>query len=148
MADHDQPAPETDGAIGDLVLHANGEVMLRTADGTEVVLRTTSEVLERAADGSESVLRPSGEVAVRHSNGSEGTLRRNGEVALRYADSSESVLLPTGEVVLRDIEGFEDAQEAGDRLRRQGEYLQELAGYVIEEAKRRVEAAEDRAARD
>lgn len=158
MADQDQPVPATDGADGDLVLRANSEVALRETDGTEVVLRPTGEVRERAADGGESVLRPNREVAERGTDGGETVwysngdlrerdpagneymLRANGEVLLREADDEYS---RTNEAVMALMRASDRLSEARGRLRREGEYLQELADYVIREAVRRAAAAEN-----
>ena len=120
MADQDQSTPEI-GA--DLVLRANGEVALRETDGTEIVLRPTGEVRERNADSSESVLRP------------------NGEIAARDADDAR-----TDEVVVALMRASDRLGAARAQLRDEGEYLQQLADYVIGEVTRRAAAVENRSA--
>lgn len=158
MADQDQPVPATDGAGGDLILRANGEVALRETDGTEVLLRPTGEVRERTADSSESVLRPNGEVATRDADGGETVWYSNGDLRERDATGNEYMLRTNGEVLLREAneeyartnEAVVALMRASDRLsedrvqlREEGEYLQELADYLIGEAMRRAAAAEN-----
>lgn len=156
MADQDQPAPETGG---DLVLRASGEVALRETDGAEVVLRPTGEVRERAADGAESVLHPNGEIAVRDADGGETIWYSNGDLRERNAAGDEYMLRANGEVLLRDADDARTDEvvvalmRASDRLsenrtdlREEGEYLQQLADYMIGEVARRAAAVENRSA--
>ena len=160
MADQDQPVPATDG---DLILRANGEVALRETDSTEVLLRPTGEVRERTADSSESVLRPNGEIATRDADGGETVWYSNGDLRERDAAGNEYVLRVNGEVLLREADqdhartneavmalmrASDRLREARGRLRREEEYLQELADYVIGEAVRRAVAAENPPTRD
>ena len=163
MADQDRPVPATDDSGDDLILRANGEVALRETDGTEVLLRPTGEVRERTADSSESVLRPNGEVAARTANGDEIVWYSNGDLRERDAAGNEYMLRPNGEVLLREADqeyartneavmalmrASDRLREDRGRLRREGEYLQELADYMIGEAARRAAAAENPRARD
>ena len=156
MADQDQPAPETGG---DLVLRANGEVALRETDGTEIVLRPTGEVRERNADSSESVLRPNGEIAARDADGGETVWYSNGDLRERDTAGNEYTLRANGEVLLRDGDDARTDEvvvalmRASDRLgkaraqlRDEGEYLQQLADYLIGEVARRAAAVENRSA--
>ena len=156
MADQDQPALETGG---DLVLRASGEVALRETDGTEIVLRPTGEVRERNADGSESVLHPNGEVAARDADGGETVWYSNGDLRERDPAGSEYTLRANGEVLLRETgdtrtdEVVVALMRASDRLsenradlRDEGEYLQQLADYMIGEVARRAAAVENRSA--
>ena len=156
MADQDQPALETGD---DLVLRASGEVALRETDGTEIVLRPTGEVRERAADGSESVLRPIGEVTVREADGGETVWYPNGDLRERDPAGNEYTLRANGEVLLRETgdtrtdEVVVALMRASDRLsenradlREEGEYLQQLANYMIGEVARRAAAVENRSA--
>ena len=156
MADQDQPAPETGS---DLVLRANGEVALRETDGTEIVLRPTGEVRERNADSSESVLRPNGEIAARDADGGETVWYSNGDLRERDTAGNEYTLRANGEVLLRDADdartdevvvllmrASDRLSEERARLRREGEYLQELADYVTGEVARRAAAVENRSA--
>ena len=158
MADQDQPAPETGG---DLVLRANGEVALRETDGTEIVLRPTGEVRERNADSSESVLRPNGEIAARDADGGETVWYSNGDLRERDTAGNEYTLRANGEVLLRDTDNARTDEvvvalmRASDRLsenradlREEGEYLQQLADYLIGEVARRAAAVENRSAGD
>lgn len=156
MADQDQPVPETGG---DLVLRASGEVVLRETGGAEVVLRPTGEVRERAADGAESVLHPNGEIAVRDADGGETVWYSNGDLRERDPAGSEYTLRANGEVLLRETgdtrtdEVVVALMRASDRLsedradlRDEGEYLQQLADYMIGEVARRAAAVENRSA--
>ena len=141
------------------MLRANGEVALRETDGAEIVLRPTGEVRERAADGAESVLHPNGEVAARDADGGETVWYPNGDLRERDPAGNEYTLRANGEVLLRETgdtrtdEVVVALMRASDRLsenradlREEGEYLQQLANYMIGEVARRAAAVENRSA--
>ena len=73
--------------------------------------------------------------------GGDLVLRANGEVALRDGDDAR-----TDEVVVALMRASDRLGKARAQLRDEGEYLQQLADYVIGEVTRRAAAVENRSA--